>query len=119
MEIPTAELEKFSSTDREQCGIIIEKGNSYFVIEVENAVPNDEDYGILLDDFLRVKKNLGEGEVIAGFFHTHLPHQLSSPSDEDFEGAVLNPGMVHCVYHVGKKSQVMYWFNSDDGATSS
>lgn len=95
-------LEKFQVTDREECGLIIERDEDgvifRYVVRVPNHATEPGDYLILLHDLSAVERVLSENEQVIGFMHTHLAHHKCEPSDTDFEGAALFPEMEYLIY---------------------
>lgn len=91
-------LEKFLSTNCEECGVIIEGTDRTYVVRIPNVSDDPETYAILLDDVNKVQAVLSDDELIVGFFHTHLPHHECVPSDADLDGAELFPGLNNLIY---------------------
>jgi proteasome lid subunit RPN8/RPN11 len=96
-------LSKFLVTDREECGLIIQRDEPgmprlRYVVRIPNHAENDEDYLILLSDMQNVEAALAEFESIVGFMHTHLPEHDCEPTDTDFAGAAMFPGMEYLIY---------------------
>jgi proteasome lid subunit RPN8/RPN11 len=91
-------LEKFQATDREECGVIINGPFGMYVQKLPNMSENDDGYAILKDDVNKILAVLSDGEGIVGFIHTHLPQHDCSPSDDDLDGAKLNPNGMNLIY---------------------
>lgn len=107
--ISEKELSSFQATDREQCGILIESPKGIRIAEVENVHPSPESYAVRMSDVETTKGRLKKHEKVIGFFHTHLSHHRSDPSDDDFDGALLlAPGMQNCVYQPATGSLIWY-----------
>lgn len=107
METPQG-LEKFQSTDREECGVIIKASDRTYVVKVPNIAENPNDYAILLDDLQKVQAVLSDDESVVGFFHTHLPHHECEPTDADFDGAQAFPEFMNLVYKPSTKELSWY-----------
>jgi len=101
-------LSEFQSTDREQCGLLIQNGEFITVMEVHNYHQSPESYLIKMSDVELVIMGLAVGEKLIGFFHTHLPNHDPRPSDDDFDGATLFPDMQNVVYHPATGSLIWY-----------
>lgn len=106
-------LDKFQVTDREECGVIIERHDPgepslLYIVKVPNHADHPCDYEIHAFDVGRVRRVLSESEHIYGFMHTHLPEHDCEPSDVDFEGAARNPDMEHLIYQPSTKQWVWY-----------
>ena len=112
MKAAMAILSDFLGTDREQCGIIvasIETGTITRVVEVTNYAENPRDnYSITKKDLEAVEGSLRKGEYVLGFLHTHLEHQSSEPSDNDFLGANIYPELLNCVYKPSTGELIWY-----------
>lgn len=102
------ELSKFQTTDREQCGILIETPKGIRIVEVPNADRRPESYAIRISDMEAVRNSLPRSEIVIGFFHTHLSHHDPRPSDRDFGGAKRFPTMYNCVYQPASGSLIWY-----------
>jgi proteasome lid subunit RPN8/RPN11 len=105
-------LHKFQVTDREECGLIIQRidddGVMFYVVKVPNHSTEACDYEIHKRDVDRVKEVLSQDESIYGFMHTHLPEHDCDPSDRDFEGAARNPEMENLIYQPSTKKFCWY-----------
>lgn len=113
----TAELDlsEFRATDREECGILVGvmrdgKRLATRVVKVHNYAEGPNDYGIGAPDFERVIRELGDGEHVIGFLHTHLPHHKPMPSAMDFLGARIIPDFINLVYK--PSTGEMCWYSS-------
>lgn len=104
------ELQKFQAADREQCGVLIETSKGIRIVEVFNAHGCPESYAIRLADYNTVESCLPKGEKIHGFFHTHLAHHNAKPSDDDLNGAALNPKLANCVYQ--PSTGIVTWYGN-------
>lgn len=104
-------LDKFRATDREECGIIISNEDLLYIVKVPNVAANDGDYAITLESMQEVESNLDEGEKVAGFMHTHLPHQSCEPSTTDLNGARIFPGLRSLVYK--PSTGELRWYAAD------
>lgn len=106
-------LEKFQVTDREECGVIIERHDEgepklCYVVKVPNRSENPSDYVIMSSDVGNVQNVLSESERIVGFMHTHLEHHKCEPSDTDIDGAALFPEMENLIYQPSTKKFCWY-----------
>lgn len=107
-------LADFRATDREECGILVgrRRGRERIatrIVKVPNlAADPSEDYAISMDDLRRVEKSLAPGEVIVGFFHTHLAHHPAEPSDNDKAGARIFPQFLNLIYKPSTGELVWY-----------
>ena len=106
--IPPSELSSYQSTDREQCGILIETKTGIRIAKIKNSDMCPESYAIKMSDVVKLRNKLPVGEKILGFFHTHLPYHDPRPSDRDFDGAALLPDMQNAVYQPSSGSLIWY-----------
>ncbi len=91
-------LSKFQSTNREECGVIVEEGDLIYIVKVPNISKSPRDYAILLEDVQIVEGTFTADEQVVGFFHTHLEDQECSPSDADLKGAEIFPDSNNLIY---------------------
>jgi proteasome lid subunit RPN8/RPN11 len=93
----------------EECGILVQ-GQDYLRVEkvVNRAIDPTNDFVISNFAVMKVTKMLRENESIVGFFHTHLPHHLAIPSEEDIYAASQNSGMRHVVFHPSTNELTWY-----------
>ncbi len=108
-------LDEFRATDREECGVLIAKGERYKsakIIRCQNVAVSDGDYAVSMDDYLRVQGMVeGTKYRAIGFFHTHLAKHHPSPSKMDVEGASIFPEFINCVYHPASGKTAWYGTN--------
>src|SRR6266542_651083 len=89
-------LRMFRATDYEHCGIIIRRSGQLHVVETPNVAMNPtRDFAISMRN---MEKLMLRGELIVGFFHTHLPGQDVTPTDTDLMGAKRFPDYQNVVY---------------------
>ena len=114
-QIPEKDLTTFRATNREQCGVVVAKGNQIVRVErVRNVAASNDDYAITMEDLHRVEASLTDAERVLGFFHTHLAHHDPGPSDRDFEGSEIFPEFTNFVYHPATGSLSWYGFLTEE-----
>jgi proteasome lid subunit RPN8/RPN11 len=112
-------LEKFRSTTREECGLIVQNDEGHlYILKIENHATDPNDYVIHMSDVQRIEKLLSDDEKIIGFFHTHLPHHDCEPTDSDFEGAEIFPDMQNLIYKPSTKEVCWYGIQNDEVVTN-
>ena len=114
MKAEDLDLSAFGATDREECGILIgafRKGKRVVtrVVKVTNyASDPTSDYAIAMLDVEKAAAELGPGEHIVGFLHTHLERHGPRPTKTDFDGAKIFPNYLNVVYKPSTGEMVWY-----------